>query len=48
MNDYRPKNTLDTEIGLLIGSDYMWQVITGEVVRCTDIPGLKVIETIFG
>ncbi|XP_037506909.1 uncharacterized protein LOC119382991 [Rhipicephalus sanguineus] len=47
-NDYRPKDAPDTGIGLLIGSDYMWQAITGEVVRCPDVPGLVAMETIFG
>lgn len=35
-------------LGLLIGSDYLWRLLTGEVIRSPDIEGLAAINTIFG
>lgn len=48
VNDYSDKGKRDSEIGLLIGSDYPWQVTADTFIRCPDVPGLVSMDTIFG
>ncbi|XP_037528593.1 uncharacterized protein LOC119405834 [Rhipicephalus sanguineus] len=40
----------ETENGLslLIGADHPWQVISGEIVKSAEVPGLVAIDTAFG
>lgn len=40
----------ETENGLslLIGADHLWQVMSGEIVKSAEVPGLVAIDTAFG
>ncbi|XP_039537633.1 uncharacterized protein LOC120485904 [Pimephales promelas] len=44
--DYQDPGTCDTELSLLIGADYYWHVVSGQVERITD--ALVAVESIFG
>lgn len=35
-------------IGLLIGSDQLWKIITGQIMRSEEVPGLVAIDTKIG
>ncbi|XP_064479339.1 uncharacterized protein LOC135392562 [Ornithodoros turicata] len=43
-----PNVTTEAGIGLLIGSDEMWRVLTGEVNRCNGNESLVAVGTVFG
>lgn len=38
----------DPGLSLLIGSDHLWQILTGELVRRTDTEGLVAMNSFFG
>lgn len=44
--DYPDPSTCDTELSMLIGADYYWNIVSGQVERITD--ALVAIECIFG
>ncbi|XP_056094778.1 uncharacterized protein LOC130073406 [Rhinichthys klamathensis goyatoka] len=44
--DYPDPSTCDTELSMLIGADYYWHIVSGQVERITD--ALVAIESIFG
>ncbi|KAH6925072.1 hypothetical protein HPB50_000294 [Hyalomma asiaticum] len=44
----KPRGSGDKGVSMLIGSDQLWKIVSGDIIRSTEVEGLVAVKTTLG